>query len=56
MKQGLGDRLVAFLAAGSSIQARNETDEAAVRKVPQAFAEAWATRDGHQLAKPWPTM
>jgi uncharacterized protein (TIGR02246 family) len=51
MKQGFGDRLVAFLAARSSIHGQNETDEVAVRKVPQAFAEAWAKRDGHQLAK-----
>jgi uncharacterized protein (TIGR02246 family) len=51
MKQGLRDVLLAFIAAGSGIHAQNDADEAAVRKVPQAFAEAWATRDAHQLAK-----
>jgi hypothetical protein len=30
MKQGLGDRLVALFAAGSSIHAQNETDEVAI--------------------------
>jgi uncharacterized protein (TIGR02246 family) len=31
--------------------AANPNDEAAVRNIPQAFAAAWATHDGHELAK-----
>jgi len=30
---------------------QTKTDEAAVHNVPQAFAVAWGTHDGHQLAK-----
>jgi len=31
--------------------AQTKTDEEAVRKLPQAFSDAWAKHDGHELAK-----
>jgi uncharacterized protein (TIGR02246 family) len=31
--------------------AQSKADEEAVRKLPQAFCEAWAKHDGHELAK-----
>jgi len=43
--------LMALLLAGSAVQAQSKADEAEVRNVPQAFAAAWATHDGQQLAK-----
>jgi uncharacterized protein (TIGR02246 family) len=51
MKQLLSNLLAALLFAGCAAHAQNKTDEAAVHHVPQAFAAAWATHDGHQLAK-----
>jgi uncharacterized protein (TIGR02246 family) len=42
--------LVALLIARGSVRAQERADETAVRKVPQAFAGAWAKHDGHQLA------
>src|SRR5271170_8088477 len=51
MKPVLRILLVAILIAQCALHAQNTTDEAAVRNVPQAFAAAWATHDGHQLAK-----
>jgi uncharacterized protein (TIGR02246 family) len=51
MKQLLSNLLVSLLFAGSTVQAQNKTDEAAIHNVPQAFAAAWAKHDGHQLAK-----
>jgi uncharacterized protein (TIGR02246 family) len=43
--------LVALLIAPGSVRAQERADETAVRKVPQAFAGAWAKHDGHQLAR-----
>jgi uncharacterized protein (TIGR02246 family) len=40
--------LFADVGAG---RAQSKKDEAAVRNIPQAFAAAWATHDGQQLAK-----
>lgn len=49
MKHFLSGVFLLLLAAGASAQSR--TDEEAVRKLPQAFCEAWAKHDGHELAK-----
>ena len=35
----------------ASANAQSKADEEAVRKLPQAFCEAWAKHDGHELAK-----
>jgi uncharacterized protein (TIGR02246 family) len=51
MKRLLCNLLVTLLISGCSAQAPNKVDDAAVHNVPQAFAAAWATHDGHQLAK-----
>ncbi|HXE36272.1 MAG TPA: SgcJ/EcaC family oxidoreductase [Verrucomicrobiae bacterium] len=32
-------------------KAQTKADEEAVRKLPQAFSDAWAKHDGHELAK-----
>jgi len=42
--------LIAF-ALGSVAQAQTKQDEKAVRELPQAFSNAWAKHDGHELAK-----
>jgi uncharacterized protein (TIGR02246 family) len=34
-----------------SLNAQTKADEDAVRKLPQAFCDAWAKHDGHELAK-----
>ena len=39
-----------LLAASSTLNARAQTDDQAVRQLPQAFCDAWAKHDGHQLA------
>ena len=52
MKKLPRNLLVVLLLAGCGIlQAQTKADEAAVRDVPRAFAAAWATHDGHELAK-----
>ena len=48
MKQALLGLLL-FFAAGASAQTK--PDEDAVRRLPQAFSDAWAKHDGHELAK-----
>jgi hypothetical protein len=35
-------------------KAQTKADEEAVRKLPQAFSDAWAKRDGHELTKMMP--
>jgi uncharacterized protein (TIGR02246 family) len=42
--------LASFMAAALPIGAQTKPDEDAVRKLPQAFADAWAKHDGHELA------
>lgn len=32
-------------------KAQTKADEQAVRRLPQAFSDAWAKHDGHELAK-----
>lgn len=39
-----------LLAASPTLNTRAQTEDEAVRKLPQAFCEAWAKHDGHQLA------
>jgi uncharacterized protein (TIGR02246 family) len=41
--------LVVIFVLIAYADAQTNSDEAAVRHVPQAFADAWATHDGHQL-------
>jgi uncharacterized protein (TIGR02246 family) len=41
--------LIAF-ACGNLAQAQTKQDEKAVRELPQAFSNAWAKHDGHELA------
>jgi type IV secretory pathway TrbL component len=40
-----------ILSASQAVQARTNADQAAVGKVPQVFAAAWAKHNGHQLAR-----
>jgi len=42
--------LLLLLFAATSI-AQTKADEEAVRRLPQAFCDAWAKHDGHELAK-----
>ncbi len=42
---------VLFLFLAASVNAQTKADEEAVRKLPQAFCDAWAKHDGHELAK-----
>lgn len=37
--------------AAFPMSAQSKADEDAVRKLPQAFCDAWAKHDGHELAK-----
>jgi uncharacterized protein (TIGR02246 family) len=39
-----------FFVTGLTSIARAQTDDEVVRKLPQAFCDAWAKHDGHQLA------
>ena len=43
--------LIALLIVPCSANAQNQSDEAAVRNIPQLFAAAWAKHNGHELAK-----
>jgi len=43
--------LALFVATTLPLCAQTNPDEQAVRKLPQAFADAWAKHDGHELAK-----
>jgi uncharacterized protein (TIGR02246 family) len=40
-----------FLAASTNTNAQTKADEEAIRKLPQAFCDAWNKHDGHELAK-----
>jgi len=40
-----------LLMTSSNVNAQAKGDEQAVRKLPQAFCDAWAKHDGHELAK-----
>src|ERR1700730_6726910 len=39
-----------FFVSCFALIARAQTDDEIVRKLPQAFCDAWAKHDGHQLA------
>ena len=43
--------LAFFTAAPLPTGAQTKADEEAVRQLPQAFSNAWARHDGHELAK-----
>jgi uncharacterized protein (TIGR02246 family) len=43
--------VIVLLVIGSDLHPQTKADEEAVRKLPQAFSEAWAKHDGHELAK-----
>lgn len=49
MKPFLCGLVLLLFAAGTNGQTK--ADEKAVRKLPQAFCDAWAKHDGHELAK-----
>jgi uncharacterized protein (TIGR02246 family) len=49
MKHLLCGLFLFLLAAGTNAQTK--ADEEAVGKLPQAFCDAWAKHDGHELAK-----
>ncbi len=49
MKNLLASFLLLLFATTSSAQSK--ADEEAVRNLPQAFCDAWAKHDGHELAK-----
>jgi uncharacterized protein (TIGR02246 family) len=49
MKNLLSGMLLLFLTA--TVNAQSKADEESVRKLPQAFCDAWAKHDGHELAK-----
>lgn len=49
MKHFLCGLLLFLLAVGANAQ--RKADEEAVRRLPQAFSDAWAKHDGHELAK-----
>ena len=49
MKHFLCGLLVFLFAVGA--KAQTKADEQAVQKLPQAFCDAWAKHDGHQLAE-----
>jgi uncharacterized protein (TIGR02246 family) len=39
------------VAVASPLGSQTKPDEEAVRKIPRAFADAWAKHDGHQLTE-----
>lgn len=47
----LPNLLIALLGVPFIANAQNQSDEAAVRNIPQLFAAAWAKHDGRELAK-----
>lgn len=51
MKCLRGALLCFLLASTSTALAQSPTDQAAVRRLPQEFCDAWAKHDGHALAK-----
>ena len=52
MRQLASGAILVFLMAGANVRAQNKAEEErAVRNLPQAFCDAWAKHDGHELAK-----
>ena len=50
MKNFVSGILVLLLVATSNAQSKRDEEEA-VHRLPQAFCDAWAKHDGHELAK-----
>jgi uncharacterized protein (TIGR02246 family) len=50
MKRRVCCLVLMILFAACAAHAQSDADKAAVAHVPQAFADAWAKHDGHQLA------
>jgi len=51
MKNLAAGLLMLLLITSSRLHAQTKADEEAVRKLPQAFCDAWAKHDGHELGK-----
>jgi uncharacterized protein (TIGR02246 family) len=51
MKSILATVLALNLAAASTVPTQTNSDEVAIRSVPQAFCNAWNRHDGHALAQ-----
>src|SRR5215469_2841934 len=52
MTRNLAGSFVSVLAfVVESLHAQSKVDEEAIRQLPQSFCDAWAKRDGHELAK-----
>ena len=51
-----GGFLLVFLSASTNVQVQNKPEEQAVRKLPQAFCDAFTNHDGRALEKIWPRM
>lgn len=51
MKNLAAGLLMLLLMTSSNLNAQTKADKEAVRKLPQAFCDAWAKHDGHELAK-----
>ena len=51
MKRVLWGLILSVFATALTCHAQTSANEAAVRNVPQKFAQAWGKHDGHELAK-----
>jgi len=51
MRNLVGYPILLLLLTSLSLDGQTKVDEEAVRKLPQSFCDAWARRDGHELAK-----
>ncbi len=51
MRSLISGLLLIFLSTGANLRAQNSVEEQAVRKLPQAFCDAFTKHDGRALAK-----
>src|SRR5215475_10816409 len=51
MRNLVGYPILLLLLTSLSLDGQTKVDEEAVRKLPQSFCDAWARRNGHELAK-----
>jgi uncharacterized protein (TIGR02246 family) len=51
MRNLVAGLLLLLFVTSSDLTAQTTADEKAVRKLPQAFCDAWAKHDGHELGK-----
>src|SRR5215467_2583222 len=51
MRNLVGTLILVLVLKSLSLDAQTEVDEQTIRKLPQSFCDAWAKRDGHELAK-----